>query len=58
VPEFNGVDAALAGLDHGEAITFPSLEDDQLWADYDAARLKLLAATQTKRPASRYQRGQ
>jgi len=48
------VDAALAGLDQGERITFPSLEDDRLWADYDAARLKLLIATQTKKPASRY----
>jgi uncharacterized protein len=48
------VDAALAGLDRGEKITFPSLEDDKLWADFEAARMKLLAATQTKVPASRY----
>lgn len=48
------VDAALAGLDQGERITFPSLEDDRLWSDYDAARVKLLGATQTNKPASRY----
>ncbi|MFC3108111.1 hypothetical protein ACFQAT_19110 [Undibacterium arcticum] len=48
------VDAALSGFDQGEAITLPSVEDGQLWADYDAARMKLMAATQTGKPASRY----
>ena len=48
------VDAALAGLDQGERITLPSVEDAQLFADYDNARLKLLAASQSGRPASRY----
>lgn len=48
------VDAALSGLDQGEAITLPSVEDAQLFADYDAARLKLLAASQNGNPASRY----
>ncbi len=51
------VDAALAGFDQGEAITLPSVEDSQLWADYDAARLRLLAASQTGKPASRYRVG-
>ena len=51
------VDAALAGLDQGEKITLPSVEDAQLFADYDAARLKLLAASQTGKPASRYRVG-
>ncbi|BFT62933.1 SDR family NAD(P)-dependent oxidoreductase [Pseudomonas moorei] len=48
------VDAALAGLDKGEAITFPSVEDASLWSTYDTARGALFAATQTGTPASRY----
>lgn len=50
----NLVDAALAGLDQGETITLPSVEDIQLFTDYDVARLKLLTASQTGKPASRY----
>jgi short-subunit dehydrogenase len=50
----NCVDAALAGLDSGELITLPSVEDAQLWAEYDAAREKLFAGTQSGKPASRY----
>jgi uncharacterized protein len=48
------VDAALAGLDKGESITWPSVADLGLWEQYDAVRLKLFAATQTGNPASRY----
>ncbi len=48
------VDAALAGLDLGEKITMPSLEDNTLLAKYDASRLALFAASQSGRPASRY----
>ncbi len=48
------VDAALAGLDQGEAITMPSVENMALFAAYDAVRLALFAATQNGRPASRY----
>jgi short-subunit dehydrogenase len=51
------VDAALAGLDQGERITLPSVEDAQLFVDYDNARLKLLAASQTGKAASRYKLG-
>jgi len=50
----NCVDAALSGLDQGEHTTLPSVENYQLFKDYDEARLKLFAATQTGRPASRY----
>lgn len=50
----NCVDAALAGLDNGENITFPSVEDQNLWSEYDSARGALFAATQTGKPASRY----
>jgi short-subunit dehydrogenase len=48
------VDAALAGLDNGETITFPSLEESGLWVDYDASRQKLFGATLRGTPASRY----
>jgi short-subunit dehydrogenase len=50
----NLVDAALAGLDLGEAVTLPGVEDLTLFAAYDAARLALAAATANGRPASRY----
>ena len=47
------VDAALASLDRGEAITLPSVEDATLWDSYDAARQDLYAASQTgNRPAA------
>jgi short-subunit dehydrogenase len=48
------VDAALVGLDLREPVTLPTVEDPQLLADYDTARLKLLAAAQRNRAASRY----
>ncbi len=48
------VDAALTGLDLGEKVTMPSLEDNTLLAKYDAPRLALFAASQSGRPASRY----
>src|ERR1700728_1865884 len=32
------VDAALAGLDHGEAVTIPSLPDQAEWDGFDSAR--------------------
>jgi short-subunit dehydrogenase len=50
----NLVDAALAGLDQGEAVTLPSVADASLWDKYDAARSTLFAATQVGRPAPRY----
>lgn len=51
----NLVDAALAGLDLGESITMPSVENAvELLAAYDAASMNLLAASQTSKPASRY----
>jgi hypothetical protein len=39
----NLVDAALAGLDKGEAITWPTVADASLWDMYDAARSTLFA---------------
>lgn len=48
------VDAALAGLDQGETITWPSVADASLWDKYDAARSELFANTQAGTPAPRY----
>lgn len=48
------VDAALVGLDQGETVTLPSLEDASLWEAFDAARIKMFHAAQTKNAASRY----
>jgi short-subunit dehydrogenase len=48
------VDAALAGLDLGEAVTLPSLEDKQMWIEFDELREKMFQAMQTNVPASRY----
>lgn len=48
------VDAALAGLDLGEAVTLPSLEDKQMWTEFDELREKMFQAMQTNVPASRY----
>ena len=50
----NLVDAALSGLDKGEAITWPTVADASLWDQYYAARSTLFAATQTNKPAARY----
>jgi short-subunit dehydrogenase len=53
----NLVDAALAGLDQGELVTWPSVADASLWDQYDAARSALFAATQVGKPAPRYRIG-
>jgi uncharacterized protein len=50
----NMVDAALAGLDQGETITWPSVADASLWDTYEAARSELFASTQAGTPAPRY----
>ncbi len=52
------VDAALAGLDAGEAITSPTLGDTATWAAIEAAREAYLASTLSGRVASRYAAGQ
>jgi len=38
------VDAALAGLDHGETVTIPSLPDAADWDAYEAGRQGFVAA--------------
>jgi short-subunit dehydrogenase len=48
------VDAALAGFDKREAVTLPSVHDENLWLTYDEARANLFAGTQNGSPAPRY----
>jgi uncharacterized protein len=48
------VDAALLGLDRGEEVTLPSVQDEALWRSYDTARQTLFAGTQNGSPAPRY----
>ncbi|MEJ8323829.1 SDR family oxidoreductase [Kosakonia sacchari] len=50
------VDAALAGLDQGELVTVPPVEDLQLWDNWEATRLALFSASRNGKPASRYSR--
>ena len=51
------VDAALAGLDQGEQVTFPALEDARLWQDFEAAAARLVQGAMSNTPASRYRVG-
>jgi uncharacterized protein len=48
------VDAALAGLDQGEAVTIPSLPDVGDWQRFEAARLALAPNLSRNQPAARY----
>ena len=48
------VDAALSGLDSGELITAPSLQDDALLHNFEAASGALLQGVFDGRPAARY----
>jgi short-subunit dehydrogenase len=48
------VDAALAGLDQGETVTIPSLEDKSEWDAYDAARRAMAGKLSRTKPATRY----
>ena len=48
------VDAALAGLDQGETVTIPSLEDKAEWDAYDAARREMAGGLSRTKPATRY----
>jgi len=53
----NLVDAALAGLDQGETVTIPALEDKSEWDAYDAARRTMAGKLSRTKPASRYKVG-
>lgn len=48
------VSAALRGLDAGELVTIPSVEDVQLWQSYEEARIAILPFISLNKPASRY----
>lgn len=48
------VDASLAGLDMGETVTIPSLEDAGLWKAFEDLSARMFAEARTRRPASRY----
>ncbi len=48
------VDAALAGLDMGEWVTFPSLHDGEAWDRWEADRRELSKMFSNARPAPRY----
>jgi short-subunit dehydrogenase len=48
------VDAALAGLDQGETVTIPALDDKSEWDAYDAARRAMAGKLSRTKPADRY----
>lgn len=48
------VDAALAGLDQGETVTIPSLQDKAEWDRFEAARLAMSGKLSSAVPAARY----
>jgi short-subunit dehydrogenase len=48
------VDAALAGLDQGEAVTIPPLQDGDDWIRFEAARRALAPKLANSTPAPRY----
>jgi hypothetical protein len=48
------VDAALAGLDAGEAVTVPSMPDVRTWSTLEAARVEFLKAVMYGKVAPRY----
>jgi short-subunit dehydrogenase len=48
------VDAALAGLDAGERVTIPALQDAEEWNRFEAARRAMSQRLSNERPADRY----
>ncbi len=48
------VDAALAGLDQGELVTIPTLQDDTGWLNWEAGRRALAPQFANAKPAPRY----
>src|SRR6266404_20912 len=51
------VDAALVGLDQGELVTLPSLQDGDEWTRFEAARRAMSAHFGNSAPAPRYRIG-
>src|ERR1700759_5429157 len=50
----NLVDAALAGLDQGETVTIPVLQDGGAWDRYEAARRDMFSQLSGTTPSPRY----
>jgi short-subunit dehydrogenase len=48
------VDAALAGLDAGEVVTIPQLQDGNDWIEYEATRKALAQRFAHATPGERY----
>ena len=48
------VDAAFVGLDQGERVTIPGLQDGEEWGRFEAARRALAQKLGSSRPAPRY----
>ncbi|MCE4060230.1 SDR family oxidoreductase [Pandoraea sputorum] len=48
------VDAALAGLDQGETVTIPPLQDGDEWTAYDTLRRKMSQGLSNASPGKRY----
>ena len=48
------VEAALAGLENGELVTIPPLQDDEEWTRYEAARRAISEQFGHSQPAPRY----
>src|SRR5437879_12757131 len=51
------VDAALVGLDHGELVTIPALDDGDEWTRFEAARRAISQHFGNSGPAQRYRIG-
>jgi uncharacterized protein len=54
MPPQDMVDAALAGLDHGELVTIPGLHDGGEWTHFEAARRAISQRFGNSVPAPRY----
>jgi len=50
----NMVDAALVGLDQGEVVTIPPLQDGDEWTRFEASRRALAQKFGNSAPAPRY----
>ncbi len=51
------VDAALVGLDQGELVTLPSLQDGDEWLRFEAQRRAISKQFGNSTPAPRYRKG-
>jgi short-subunit dehydrogenase len=50
----NMVDAALTGLDQGELVTIPSLQNGEDWTQFEAARKSISQRFGNSQPGARY----